>query len=58
MGCCAWTFCSSWQKDPTPREEENLKLNNQALNVIYKALDPKVFESIKDLEIYMKFGRG
>ena len=30
--------------DPTPREEEKLQLNDQALNVIYEALDPKVFE--------------
>ena len=36
--------------DPTPREEEKLQLNDQALNVIYEALDPKVFEWIKDLE--------
>jgi hypothetical protein len=37
--------------DPTPREEENLQLNDQALNVIYGALDTKVFKSIKDLEM-------
>jgi len=37
-------------KDTTPREEEYLQLNDQALNVIYEALDPKVLESIKDLE--------
>jgi len=29
-------------------------LNDQALNVIYEALDPKVFESIKDLDIAHK----
>jgi len=28
-----------------------LQLNDKALNVIYEALDPKVFESIKDLEM-------
>lgn len=38
-------------KVPTLREEDNLQLNNQGLNVIYEALDPKVFKSIKDLEI-------
>lgn len=32
-------------KGTTPREEENLQLNDQALNVIYKTLDSKVFES-------------
>jgi hypothetical protein len=37
-------------KDPTPREEKKLQLNDQALNVIYEALDPKAFESIQDLE--------
>lgn len=36
-------------KDSRPREEK-LQLNDQALNVIYEALDPNVFESIKDLE--------
>jgi hypothetical protein len=35
-------------KDPTPREEENLQLNDQALNVIYEALDPKVFEELNN----------
>jgi hypothetical protein len=45
-------------KDPTPREEENLQLNDQALNVIYEALDPKIFESIKDLRWHIKFGRS
>lgn len=38
-------------KDPTPREKENLQLNDQAFNVIYEAVDPKDFESIKDLEM-------
>ena len=33
------------------REEELLQLNDQALNVIYEALDTKVFKSIKDLEM-------
>lgn len=37
-------------KDPTHSEEEKLQLNYQALNVIYEAFDPKVFESIKYLE--------
>jgi len=34
-------------KDPTPREEENLQLNDQAPNVIYKALDPKISSQSK-----------
>ena len=38
-------------KAPTPSEEQKLQLNDQALNCIYEALDPKVFESIKDLEM-------
>jgi len=39
-------------KDPVPREEEiSLQFNDQAFTVRYEALDPKVFESIKDLEL-------
>jgi len=34
-------------KDPTPREEENLQLNDQAPNVIYEALDPKISSQSK-----------
>jgi hypothetical protein len=30
-------------KYPTPREQESLQLNDQALNIIYKALDLEVF---------------
>jgi hypothetical protein len=37
-------------KIPTLSEDENLQSNDQTLNVIYEALDPKNFESIKDLE--------
>ena len=37
-------------KNPTPREEELLQLNDQALDMLYEVLDDKVFESIKDLE--------
>lgn len=36
-------------KDPTPREEQNLQLNDQALDEIYEVIYPKVFESIKYL---------
>ena len=36
--------------DPTHGEEEKLQLNDQALNIIYEALNPKVFEQIKVLE--------
>ena len=38
-------------KGPTPREEDNLQFYDQGLIVIYEALDPKVFVSIKDLEM-------
>jgi hypothetical protein len=31
--------------------QELLQLNDKALNVIYEGLDPKVFESSKDLEM-------
>jgi len=41
-------------KAPTPGEEQKLQLNDQALNCIYEALDPKVFESIKNLEMAHK----
>ena len=41
-------------KDPTPWEKENLQLNDQALNVIYEALHPKVFELVKDLDMAHK----
>ena len=34
-------------KDPTPREEENLQLNDQPPNVIYEALDPKISSQSK-----------
>jgi hypothetical protein len=36
--------------NPTPRELENHQCNTNALNTIYNAIDPKVFEQIKDLE--------
>jgi hypothetical protein len=38
-------------KKPGNREEELLQLNGQALNVIYEALDTKVFKSTKDLKM-------
>lgn len=41
-------------KDLTPREEENLQLNNQALDVIYEDIDLEVFQSIKDLKFAYK----
>jgi len=34
----------------TPREQKNKQCNTMALNTIYNAIDPKVFEQIKDLE--------
>jgi hypothetical protein len=43
------TFIVLDMKDPTTREEK-FQLNDQTFSVIYEALDPKVFESIKDLE--------
>jgi hypothetical protein len=36
-------------KNPTPREEELLQPNDQALDM-YEVLDDKAFESIKNLE--------
>jgi hypothetical protein len=36
-------------KNPTPREEELLQHNDQALDM-YEVLDDKAFESIKNLE--------
>ena len=41
-------------KDPTPREDELLQLSDQVLNATYEILDPKVLESIKDLEMAQK----
>lgn len=41
-------------KDPTPRAKELLQLNDQALVGFYEVGDPKVFESIKDLEMAHK----
>jgi hypothetical protein len=35
----------------TSREEELLLLNDQALSVIYEALEPNVFGSIKYIEM-------
>jgi len=35
---------------PTTREEEKLQHNDIAINLLYEALDLKVFEQIKDLE--------
>ena len=35
----------------TPRDEENLQLNDIAINTFYDAFDPKVFEMIKNLEM-------
>ncbi|XP_066333764.1 protein pxr-1-like [Miscanthus floridulus] len=37
-------------ENPTPREEEKLQFNDIALSAIDEAIDPKVFEQIKDLE--------
>ena len=37
-------------KEPTARKEELLQLSDQALKMIYEALDNKVFERIKDLD--------
>lgn len=50
MGCCAWFFVVLGVKSTISKEEENLYLNDQTLNVIYESLESKVFESIKDLE--------
>ena len=36
--------------NPTPREQKNKQCNTMALNTIYNAIDPKVFEQIKDLD--------
>ena len=46
-----WKSHSLCWKDPTPREEENLQLNDQALNVIYKAQS-------QGLRIYRRLGDG
>jgi hypothetical protein len=35
---------------PTAREEEKVQFNDIAINILYEALDVKVFEQIKDLE--------
>jgi len=35
---------------PTAREEEKLQHNDIAINLLYEALDLKVFEQIKDLK--------
>ena len=51
MGGVEEEFIMLDMKGPTPREEDNLQLNDQGLIVIYEALDPKVFVSIKDLEM-------
>jgi len=45
-------------KNPTPREEELLQLNDQALDILYEVLDDRVFESIKILNKLSKFGQG
>lgn len=50
MGVMNNSFVVLEIKDPTLRELKILRLNDQALNVIYEAHDPKVFEPIKDLE--------
>ena len=44
-------------KNPTPREEELLQPNDQALDM-YEVLDDKVFESIKILNMLSKLGQG
>jgi hypothetical protein len=36
---------------PTPREQESKQCNTMVINTIYSAIDPKVFEQIKDLDI-------
>ena len=36
--------------DPTPREDELLQLNDIAVNVLYEALEEKIFEHVKDKE--------
>lgn len=50
LGCCAWFFVVLDVKSTISKEEENVYLNDQTLNVIYESLESKVFESIKDLE--------
>ena len=45
-------------KNPTPREEELLQLNDQALDMLYEVLDDKAFESIKILNMLSKLGQG
>ena len=51
MGGVEEEFIMLDMKGPTPREEDNLQFYDQGLIVIYEALDPKVFVSIKDLEM-------
>ncbi|CAA0829170.1 Unknown protein [Striga hermonthica] len=38
------------EKNMTPNEQANKQCNTMALNTIYKGIDAKVFEQIKDLE--------
>jgi hypothetical protein len=35
---------------PTEREQESKQCNTMAINTIYSAIDPKVFEQIKNLD--------
>jgi len=42
-------------KNPTPREEELLQPNDQALDM-YEVLDDKAFESIKIVNMLSKLG--
>ena len=44
-------------KNPTPREEELLQPNDQALDM-YEVLDDKAFESIKIVNMLSKLGQG
>lgn len=43
-------FVVLYMNNPTPREDEILIFSDQTLNMINEALDPKVLESIQDLE--------
>ncbi|XP_066354738.1 uncharacterized protein [Miscanthus floridulus] len=36
--------------NPTPRELENKQCNTMAINIVYNAIDSRVFEQIKDLD--------
>ena len=50
MGCNKNDFVILDPANSTPREQKNKQCNTMALNTIYNAIDPKVFEQIKDLD--------